>query len=869
MKLKTKVRTLIATTLLALGSQLFAAETTINLGVADGNTTVGDSSAVPVSGTNVTYADFFGLTIPTDTGTVNSVNLTASGTDYELDGAIDGKAFTAIFTVEVNANNANAASPSTDYTLGINEFGQVGPLKGTSVYINGGNEGPFTFTFKEMKTGSHADVSFVGFTTVAATSGNGAGAALINTASDNSGGTQIGVVNRPNFSPVDVSAITDTDSKLKITYKNKSWVVLQIGMKFTDIVVGDVELDNVNQFDAVTLPDGGTTDDNLTFANWAAIQAVLPTKLTETTTGLPAIDVTWADTDNYGDGSAVTANTYTFTGTIGSTIEAGFKDDVLPNVTGLTVTTTLTVSAPAEITSYDQVNAPFAGSSYNPVFADETAVSNAIGALTANYDGGTVSVPATWTSSPAYDPNTADTYTFSATTIDIPPGYVDNSQEPTPTVLVTITDVDFSTTQAKLENGNLGKDGIVTWNRLFSTIPTTTNGPESATGTIAIRLEEGTVNAAVYEVSLTVTAQGEGTATNPKLRFRFQNGSYFIGVSSDANEGSIIAAEGDPASPTYREGLKWTIDSIKTGGVDADEAINLGIKSFQMGNADANEIYEFLTDVDPITPVVNTGNVVTFGAAPFADGLFPTVYANHFSNPKANQNSPSYDFSKMFFDFGYDVPTPALGVALEQTGTLVEWSVEEEISVDFYQLIDAEGNVIAVIYADGSETYSITLDSDVEVKLVVVDKNGKASNPYSPDKGNEVEGNYSLTEGWNLISVPGENADLSAIEAATIGTLWGWDGSKYVETDAQAAYTGIWVYSDKAQTVSATATKSVTTLELQPGWTLAGPANTVKVPETVTVFEWNGTYTPTVSLDNGKGYWFFAPEVTTITLDSE
>lgn len=223
--------------------------------------------------------------------------------------------------------------------------------------------------------------------------------------------------------------------------------------------------------------------------------------------------------------------------------------------------------------------------------------------------------------------------------------------------------------------------------------------------------------------------------------------------------------------------------------------------------------------------------------------------------------------------FEDDINTPAIGVEFEQSETVVEWTVEEEINVKGYELVrKGTSEVIAFVEYDAANDGSYVLDLvdyNGLVDLVVVDKDGSKSNPYSPDNGNEVTGNYSLVKGWNLISVPGDNADLSAVEAAALGSMWGWDGIQYVETDGQTAYEGIWVYADKEQVVTATATKSDADLTLQSGWTLAGPANTVTVPDNVMVFEWNGYYTPTASLDNGKGYWFFVTEQTDVTLDSE
>ena len=260
----------------------------------------------------------------------------------------------------------------------------------------------------------------------------------------------------------------------------------------------------------------------------------------------------------------------------------------------------------------------------------------------------------------------------------------------------------------------------------------------------------------------------------------------------------------------------------------------------------------------------NTGSVNSFVVDP---AVTPSIVIKRLSGAQL--------IKQIGLQFAVDTSTPALGVTVEQTDHLVGWSVLEEVSVAYYALVKkgTTEEVVRIYQSDAANnTYSIDLAAygyNGLVDLIVVDKSGESSNPYSPVNGNEVTGNYSLVKGWNLISVPGDHADLAALKAATIGTFWGWDGSRYVETDAQTAYAGVWVYSDKSQVVAVSAVKADAQFTLQPGWTLAGPANTVEVPEGVSVFEWNGSYKPTVSLDNGKGYWFFTPIKIDVTLDTE
>lgn len=297
---------------------------------------------------------------------------------------------------------------------------------------------------------------------------------------------------------------------------------------------------------------------------------------------------------------------------------------------------------------------------------------------------------------------------------------------------------------------------------------------------------------------------------------------------------------------------------------DSDPAVSFGgftsIDMLQTNNKGAIDFS--VNGVDYNHPTTSTVN--TFAIDPVVK---PAVIIK--------RKAGSQRVKQLGLQFSVDVSTPALGVTVEQTGALVEWTIGEEISVDYYVLVKkgTTEEVARVYQSDAaSREYTVNLAeygcNDL-VDLIVVDKSGKKSNPYSPVNGNEVTGNYSLVKGWNLISVPGDHADLAALKAATIGTFWGWDGFRYVETDTQTAYAGVWVYSDKSQVVAVSAVKADAQFTLQPGWTLAGPANTVEVPEGVSVFEWNGSYKPTVSLDNGKGYWFFTPIKIDVTLDTE
>lgn len=247
------------------------------------------------------------------------------------------------------------------------------------------------------------------------------------------------------------------------------------------------------------------------------------------------------------------------------------------------------------------------------------------------------------------------------------------------------------------------------------------------------------------------------------------------------------------------------------------------------------------------------------------------------TNPDTNTKTGSYFQSsegtnKPQLVLKYQVKTtPAQGVSVKQTGRLVQWTVEEEFNVKEYRLVDRNGRVIEVVTAEGLDSYSVTLDQLIKVSLIVVDKDG-STQKFSAEDGNIVTADYKLRKGWNLIAIPGNNADLKELKRATAGIFWTWDGQKYIRTNARKAYEGVWVYAAQPVSVNVSAVKADSTITLNPGWNLAGPANNVAVPDNVdAVFSYNQKYESILNnyalLCKGTGYWFFVKEKTKIKVD--
>ncbi len=742
MKLKSKVRTLIATTLLSTASQLFAAEATYYVGTdiapqspANGNhanfSTFHDFLRVPANAADddaTGNADGVLYDPTTDPVPVPRYNIEDSRS-CTVSGIVDGKSFTAIFTT--------SADPGI---VGLRQERSIGVDSNDAL----SNNASITFTFSGFDDdgngtvdgqSSATGVSFDGF-------------------------TELGIYSNGN-------------RNLKINGSS-------------NVIVPTTQSNTVD----LTVYDGTAQDTSTNLTAARASGTHFPTQ-----------------------------------------IALKFS----------------TAAAPEEITGYTAPSDPFAGSTQHPVFATASEVETVLGTeLTASTASGNVQVPVTWSSSYSTD---AGTYTFTATPTP-PAGYVDNIAN-TPanvTVDVVVAKADYVTTDVELDDAVFGfQSNVPQFDEVFGTLDSDTE-----TGSLYIVLNNGEVEETLYKIDLTVTATDTDGPTT---------------VATASAESVRLGVHGETGSTNAfienTESLKIEVTDITVDGQPTNKLF--GFKTMFVGNATGNK--GFITDKDSTQVNVATASALSidFSDSNTFNGNLPTQFV------QINGVDGGGMINYITFDFAGSTLTPALGVEVEQTDTLVTWSVQEEINVKGYKLVK-KGTTEVVAFvdydADKGGQYELDLvDYDGLVDLIVVDNDGKESNPYSPENGNEVTGNYNLVEGWNLISVPGDNADLSAVEAATVGTLWGWDGSKYVETDGQTAYEGIWVYATETATVTAPAIKAATTLDIEAGWTLAGPVNTVEVPENVNVFSWNGTYSPTVSIDMGVGYWFFTPKATTIILD--
>ncbi len=228
-----------------------------------------------------------------------------------------------------------------------------------------------------------------------------------------------------------------------------------------------------------------------------------------------------------------------------------------------------------------------------------------------------------------------------------------------------------------------------------------------------------------------------------------------------------------------------------------------------------------------------------------------------------NLQSTAYAGGNMQWKIEFSSPvTPAIGLKVVQTGAELTWTVGEEVNIKEYQIVNATTGEVLEVVVPGNGSYSTTLPEGVEAKVVVIDNSGYAQT-FIPADGNIVKVVYDLNEGWNLIAMPGDNADTTELKAVTVGNFWSWNGSAYnAETTPQPTQ-GTWVYAPKAVQTIVTAEKSNAVISLQPGWNLVGPTENMRIPSDAhTVYGWSKTYQQIVDEDailiQGIGYWIFS-----------
>lgn len=207
--------------------------------------------------------------------------------------------------------------------------------------------------------------------------------------------------------------------------------------------------------------------------------------------------------------------------------------------------------------------------------------------------------------------------------------------------------------------------------------------------------------------------------------------------------------------------------------------------------------------------------------------------------------------------------TPAIGLEIKQVGTELTWTIEDEIDVKEYRVVNVENKeILEVVLADRANSYSVTVPEGYKVELVVVDNSG-FSKSYAPEDGTNVTEVYDLEEGWNLIAVTSDDAELETLRDETAGVIWGWNGIGYEVIETAEATDAVWVYVPIAKQVYVSGIKSDARITLTAGWNMVGPVENDYIPAGAnTVYSWSKVYDIIADeskvLIGGKGYWIFS-----------
>ncbi|MEN6347781.1 MAG: S-layer homology domain-containing protein [Syntrophomonas sp.] len=261
-------------------------------------------------------------------------------------------------------------------------------------------------------------------------------------------------------------------------------------------------------FDTMAGVDAGYVG-SATYANAAAVIAVLPASVKANGNTVTVAVTAWADTDGY---NPAQVGSYTFTATLGA-LPVG-----VTNTGNHTATIEVVVKANTEITSFDAIPSVDAGFAGTATYVNAAAV---IAALPANVtaNGNVVTIPATtWVNTDAYDPTRSGSYTFTATLGAMPVGWA-NTGNYTATVEVVVKANTEITSFDAIPNVDAGFAGTATYANaatVKTVLPTTvTANGNSATVPVASWTDTDTYNPAQvgsYTFTATLGAMPVGYA---------------------------------------------------------------------------------------------------------------------------------------------------------------------------------------------------------------------------------------------------------------------------------------------------------------------------------------------------------------------
>lgn len=304
----------------------------------------------------------------------------------------------------------------------------------------------------------------------------------------------------------------------------------------------------------------------------------------------------------------------------------------------------------------------------------------------------------------------------------------------------------------------------------------------------------------------------------------------------------------DITDPQYHRSVKtWYVQS----NTAASRSVNL---VFNMKDLDT--FYEVNTDL--------TNYALLYRSE--ADSLFYTdvIEASSVEVTAAG----SIEFNNVPLKNGYyalgsvSVFSPVLGLELTLTDDLLHWQTVKESGVSHYevqQFIKGYWTTIQTIQA-GSNSYVVQVNPDLDVRLKVVDHSGFVQS-FLPNNHHLARITFTLTPGWNLLSMPFEHANLAPLLNHTLSEPMVWNGDTYQFTDKLTVGQGFFIYSMDTAEVVIEGERSMAELDLKSGWNLSGVTENREIPENVkAVYTHDSTYQDVLEtgiLIEGIGYWIY------------
>ncbi len=529
--------------------------------------------------------------------------------------------------------------------------------------------------------------------------------------------------------------------------------------------------------------------------------------------------------------------------------------------------------APAvvEITGYEAIEDVAVRSGDTAV--DTLAEVQALLPSTVTIDGTSDTRDVTWTtdSVPSYDNSSTGTYVFTATLGAIPEGYTDDPAE-TVTANVIVTDTfgveitDGADSQITSPYNLSGDDmTFMTWVNVPSGTPLST----------FFTMEENGVAQARMGLYLQSSTAGDSSTD-----FGYFAGSgsenYSTAFPLDSWVHLAIVTKIDGTTAIYINGVSETgaKTNLRTTTIN-NALLKLNNSGTPVNGAIYDEVAVFsraLTSAQ-ITDIYNSGTGAELDSAyagmelywRFEDEPQASTVADSDNDADSAGTISGSSFNWVLGKSVGETVTPAIGLEVSLEGTELVWAVEDEVSVQAYEVtytLNGEPKTQTVLAVD-ADFYTVDLpEGATDVKLVVVDKSGYRDTNL-PEDGNVKIEVYDLEEGWNLIAITSEDADLETLKDETVGVLWGWNGSGYEVIETAKATDAVWVYSPIAKQVYISGTKSNAKIKLNLGWNMVGPVENGYIPEKAdTVYSWSAVYDLIAGEDKvligGKGYWIFS-----------